>query len=108
MPIFFYIEAWLCAYGLPGGDDMGYKIVYGKRERKKLPVKKYIILSSFVIVTAMMLWPTGRRVLQDSLLPGDAQVTASALETLVFELEQGGGVEKAVTAFCQEIIAGGK
>lgn len=87
---------------------MGYKIVYGKQKIRKFSFKKCIILSCCALSAAMLLWPGGRSLLQELLLPGDAQVTASALETLVLELEQGGSMADAVTAFCQEVVAGAR
>jgi hypothetical protein len=51
--------------------------------------------------------PQGRLWLRDLLLPGDEEITASALEGMVSDLRAGEPVREAVEAFCREILAGG-
>lgn len=44
---------------------------------------------------------------QNLLLPGDAAVTAAALESLAKNLQQGESLMDAITVFCRNIIAHG-
>ena len=85
---------------------MGYRIVYGKQEKKIISPKKTGLIVTGIAVTALLLWPTGRSAVRELILPGDADVTAAALQNLVSELGEGQEFGEAVTAFCQEIIAG--
>ena len=86
---------------------MGYRIVYGKKEKKIISPKKICLIITGITALAMLMWPAGRTFVAGVFLPGDADVTASAVRTLVAELKEGQGIGNAVTAFCQEIIAGG-
>ncbi len=43
----------------------------------------------------------------EALLPGDPEVTLSALDTMLTELKAGVELRDAVTAFCQEIVSHG-
>lgn len=98
----------VAAYHLGDGDDMGYRIVYGKKEKKIIPIRKIGAVVAVISAIILLLWPAGRSAVADVLLPGDAEVTAMAVQTMVNELNEGQGIGEAVTAFCQEIIAGGQ
>jgi hypothetical protein len=87
---------------------MGYRIVYGKQEKKILPLRKIGAIAAVIAVMAILLWPAGRSAVAQMLLPGDAEITATALQNMAKELGEGQGIGEAVTAFCQEIIAGGQ
>lgn len=87
---------------------MGYRIVYGRKERKRISPKKIGAIFAVMIVVAILMLPSSRAVVAEILLPGDPEVTASALQTLVSDLGEGQGIGDAVTAFCHEIIAGGQ
>lgn len=87
---------------------MGYRIVYGKQEKKIISPKKIGLIISAILVFAMLLWPSGRNAVRNLILPGDADVTAAALQKLVSELGEGQSIGEAVTVFCQQIIAGGE
>lgn len=87
---------------------MGYRIVYGKQEKKIIPFKRIGVIAAVIAVSAMLLWPASRSAVAEILLPGDAEITAKALQTMAEELGEGQGIGEAVTAFCQEIIAGGQ
>ena len=87
---------------------MGYRIVYGSPEKKKLSTKRILMILCSVAVAALMLLPAGRRALRELIIPGDAEVTASAVQTLVSDLGEGENLGDAVTAFCREVLAGGQ
>lgn len=87
---------------------MGYRIVYEKREKRKLPIKKIMIFVLGAVTAAVLLWPASRNRLREWMLPGDAEVTAEALQGLVSDLGDGESLGDAVTAFCKEIIDGGQ
>jgi hypothetical protein len=87
---------------------MGYRIVYGKQEKKIVSPKKIWLIVPAVILFALLLWPAGRNTVRDIILPGDPDVTTAALQTLVSELGDGQGFGEAMTAFCKEIITGGQ
>ena len=90
---------------------MAYKIEYGSggAEKKALqPCKRRLpltvgVLCVFLLMT-LLCWPKGRTALREVVLPGDAEVTADALQGLASDLRAGEGVSNAVTAFCQQII----
>jgi hypothetical protein len=84
---------------------MGYRIVYGKQEKKIISLRKVGLAVAAIVMSAMLLWPSSRNVIQEVILPGDADVTAAALQHLVAGLGDGQNLGEAVTAFCQEIIA---
>lgn len=83
---------------------MGYKIRYGPR----IPAEKkrgswqfiaVIVLAAAITLLCVDIW-NGRQ----WLLPGDPQITAQALDTMVDSLRAGGSVGEAITCFCREII----
>lgn len=92
---------------------MAYRIDYGSGGEKKramkgrTPVRRVAAGIVCAVLLAALLFPAGRRALRDLILPGDAEVTAAALRDLVAELQDGEPVGDAVSAFCQEVIAGG-
>lgn len=85
---------------------MGYRIVYGEQRKRTLPIRRFFLGAICVLIAALLIWPAGRNALQQIFLPGDADVTASALRNLTEDLHDGVAIGDAVTAFCQEIIAG--
>ncbi len=78
-----------------------YPVLPGKRPRKKL----WMICAALVLVAVAMLSPVRSAVL-NLILPGDPQVTKSALSDLVEQVGAGEGLGVAVTAFCREILQG--
>lgn len=88
--------------------DVGYRIDYGGSVKKKPPTKKIALLFSAASIAALLIWPAGRRAVQKLLLPGDPEVTVTALQGLATDLGEGESVKEAVTAFCREIIADGQ
>jgi hypothetical protein len=93
---------------------MAYRITYGEGTIQKRTVKvptlrwKRLMMGIVVSVLAVTLAiPTGRLWLRDLLLPGDEQITAAALESMVEDLRCGEPVGEAVETFCKGILAGG-
>ena len=64
-----------------------------------------VFLALFVALTGAF-WPRGKAVLQELLLPGDAAVTAAALEDLAAELSNGEEISDALESFCRKVIHG--
>ena len=94
---------------------MGYRIEYGSDGAKtsttsqvkpKISRKRVLISITAAAVTALLLWPAGRIWVRDLLLPGDEEVTAAALGSLIEDLSDGEPVGEAVESFCREILAG--
>lgn len=83
---------------------MGYKIRYGLRipAEKKRGRWQYVAAIVLAVVIALLcvdIW-NGRQ----WLLPGDPQVTAQALDTMVDSIREGEPLGEAITCFCREII----
>ncbi len=89
---------------------MSYQVVYpGGQEKqpKKKPTSFVLMLCgcilAFVLLTARF-WPEGAQVMQQLLLPGDAAVTAAALEDFAAELQAGEQLSGALENFCRSIL----
>lgn len=87
---------------------MGYRIVYGKREKKIVPFKKIGLMVVGLTTVAMLILPNARALTARIMLPGDPEVTSAALQNMIDDLERGQRIGDAVATFCREIIAGGK
>ena len=92
---------------------MSYSIHYNPELNKKypeqknhrqIPVKK-IIIPVAIFVSAYIMIQTGWI---RFLLPGNPDVTASALTALTERVSNGEPIKDAVYCFCEEIINGGK
>lgn len=100
---------------MQGGDKMEYRITYGEGSIQKQAVRKPQIrlkwkallpaLCALVFAVTLAV-PSGRLWLRDLILPGDEEITASALENLAQNLGNGVSVGEAVAVFCDEIIYG--
>lgn len=93
---------------------MGYRITYENGVIRKRIVRirrfKWKPWSAGVIATVfvlMLMLPSGRLWIRNLLLPGDEEVTAAALESMVSNLRSGESVGETLEVFCKEIIAGG-
>ena len=93
---------------------MSYRIVYGDEPKKlmchgirlgRIAAYTALCFALFAVLT-MAFWPEGKALIQDVFLPGDAAVTAQALENMVDHLRAGEAIGDAVVVFCREIIAG--
>lgn len=89
---------------------MSYQVVYpGGQEKqpKKKPTAFVLMLCgcilAFVLLTARF-WPEGAQAMQKLLLPGDAAVTAAALEDFAGELQAGEQLSGALENFCRSIL----
>lgn len=92
---------------------MAYRIDYGtagnhrKTLHRQLP--KSLIKTSLLVLAliagAVTVKVVGLTWVRDVLLPGDPEVTASALQNMTDGLRNGDSLLDAVTAFCREIIA---
>lgn len=85
---------------------MAYRITYGPKIRaeKRQPKSRGWMIAA-VGALAIVLYVAGAwDTLKDWLLPGDAAVTESALQTLTQQVEEGVDLGQAFAAFCREII----
>lgn len=93
---------------------MGYRITYEndviRKSVLRIPCLRWrrwgIGLGAAALAVSLLI-PGGRLWLRDLLLPGDEEITASALESMIADLRSGEPVGEAVEAFCKEIISGG-
>lgn len=85
---------------------MAYRITYGpNKPRHKARPKRPFLLLTAALVLAVGLYAGGAgNVLRSWLLPGDALVTQSALQTFAEQVEQGENIREAFACFCREII----
>ncbi len=95
---------------------MSYQVVYGSFNRDHpIKSKKHQNKGAFaaVIVAVLILGAMTVRLralpwVKEYLLPGDPEVTAMALDSLVQDLREGDSLGQAVTAFCREIMEHGQ
>ena len=89
---------------------MSYRIDYNPENRKKYPMKKtkttswliYTLVVIAVIFTAQK--ACKNEAIKTVLLPGDPEITSSAISTMIDDVKSGEPIKDAVTAFCLEII----
>jgi len=101
-------------YALAGGITMAYCIHYGpvktkdgKKERR--PGRLPLLLFSLTVLLVILISVSGiGPIIRNFLLPGDAEVTQAALQTMVQNLGDGRPLWDTVTAFCQEILENAK
>lgn len=88
---------------------MAYRINYTPEDTKRyphpqssrdIPWKKYCTLF-LILVCTLYLKLCG---IPDFLIPGDAEVTKQATQTMIADIKAGEPLDDAVTAFCIEII----
>lgn len=92
---------------------MGYRIDYQpvrkirgaekRRSRRAALTGVFFLLFLFGV---QILWQEGGQVLRGLLFPGDAAVTAAAMEDLVQQLGAGVRVGEALELFCRRIMEG--
>ena len=90
---------------------MSYRIQYNPELNRKYSKQKnsthipsrHIIILVVMFISAYIFAHNGWF---KYLLPGDPDVTSSALETLVERVEDGNPVKDAVYCFCEDIITG--
>lgn len=87
---------------------MGYTIQYSPELNKRYPTQKkpkYIvkILIFCLVIAVVFVVARNRSALGRMLLPGDPEVTATALQGLVADIKAG-NAGNAVATFCREIV----
>ena len=85
---------------------MAYRITYGpEKPGRKTGMKRPFLLLIAAAVLAVGFYAAGAwDALRGWLLPGDAAVTASALQTFTEQVSQGEDIGAAFACFCREII----
>ena len=94
---------------------MAYRVVYdslGEENRNPRPKNNSIVTVTAILVICCVLCAVAIHAgalpwVRDVLLPGDAGVTAAALENMVTAILDGSTLGDAITAFCQEIMLHG-
>ena len=91
---------------------MAYRIDYSTHSSPKIdsPGKQRItaMAAGFFLLFLLLVnlfWPAGTEIVRQALIPGDPEVTVTAVDNLVSGLKDGQQLSDAVTAFCREIIA---
>lgn len=92
---------------------MGYRVEYPsgtkvpvgkKKSSKTLPLT--VLFFPLFLLLAGKFWHQGATILRDALLPGDAAVTAAALQDLTAALKTGEPFVSALADFCRQVIQG--
>lgn len=90
---------------------MSYRIDYQPlkkmrgMEKRTAPGASLLALGVLVMILLTgALWPRGREVLGELLIPGEAAVTVSALENLTEDLCSGESLRDAVAEFCMQVM----
>ena len=93
------------------GDGMGYRIIYGPEPPKKCSkngtVRARVLTAVSFLIFAWflrLLWPEGREVLANYIIPGEPTLTQSAFMGLQDNLRHGMGIGDSLTEFCREIL----
>lgn len=92
---------------------MAYRIDYGSGSNQRKPLRKNIpapVIKTALFVLALVAGAMAMKVVglswvRDVLLPGDPEITATALQNMTDNLRSGESLLDAVTTFCREIIA---
>ena len=94
---------------------MSYQIQYDPHLVKKYPRRirkkgKFSLLRiiALLLICFVVIGVIGRGGVPQFLLPGDAAVTAGALDAMIQDLRNGEQFGEAITAFCMEIIRHGE
>ena len=91
---------------------MAYRIQYGKASKKEKDAllrnskKLHIFKWGLIAVVVLLISIFGRFGYLDFLIPGDRDLTKSAFQAMVEDVREGECVKRAITAFCEVIIAG--
>ncbi len=91
---------------------MPYCIEYIPVTKKKYTPDNHPLRLPALILTVFMgfcaavyiLWPQGKEVLRELLIPGDPDTTIAALEAFAQQLRGGESIMGAVECFCREIL----
>lgn len=90
---------------------MGYRVEYEtvrkvRRMEQKTARLPALTAGAFLLFLILVgsLWPKGKEVLREMLIPGDPAVTVAALEDLAQELETGAELGDALENFCRTVV----
>ena len=93
---------------------MSYQIIYGPQKRpiknsNKRSLRIGIITGILLIAVLAAIKITGYgSMIRQIILPGDAEITASAFQNMTDALKSGNGLPQAITTFCETVIEGAK
>lgn len=92
---------------------MGYRVDYpqgGNAQKQKKPSSRVIpftiLFFLLFLFCTVQYWRQGAETLREFLLPGDAAVTAAALQDFTQALKTGEPLSNAFAEFCQRVIQG--
>lgn len=87
---------------------MGYQITYGvsnkNLQKGSSNRMRHLLVAALIFVAVLVRIIGYDKILLQFLLPGDHDVTASALGNMVLNLENGATLRVAFAGFCREII----
>lgn len=87
---------------------MGYRVEYETPGQVPKKEKRVVMLTAVFLVLFLLLvnlfWPQGAVLLRELALPGDAAITAAALEDLAADLGNGLEISDALESFCRKVI----
>ncbi len=84
---------------------MHYRIVYARQKHRIPRLSKRQKMIAGTAVVSLLLIAVFLAFGTQWLLPGDPEVSATALENMVSSVKNGESLSDAVVAFCQEIVA---
>ena len=92
------------------GDQMGYKIVYGKKKRGKYqPLRLQTVVAAFSFLLVLCVcasWPEGTAQLRRVFVSKELSESAQAMVSMVENLKAGDDISDTIMVFCQELIHG--
>lgn len=94
---------------------MGYTVHYQPEENRRYPgvrkpktiSGKKILISTLLVLLLIAVWVWAEPI-GNFLLPGNPQVTKTAINNMVEGMQEGTSLADAITVFCQEIITNAK
>lgn len=81
------------------------KTPFHKKRSSAVPLFTAFFFLLFLLLTSLF-WQQGAQTLREILLPGDAAVTAAALQELTFALKTGESFSGAFSDFCLQVMQG--
>lgn len=92
---------------------MGYRVDYSQESKMQNQRKRHSRVIPFTVLFFLLFllftsryWQQGAQTLRELLLPGDAAVTAAALQDFTLALKTGESLSSAFADFCHQVMQG--